>query len=369
MMVVKQSGPNEQVIRQWFESRGWSVTKLPSGKSGKSADFRICSNDDCFLCEVKTIESVLANFPYTAIEYYHEQRQRLREQIEVWLQEPSGRNLVLRKDEWKFIYGDEVEFQKKYQYTRRNTLHSFQEFAETMRMHFAASAIRDLPYLVRLDSDDLYRPTLEEQVAFISWLEREIQAIDRGEPGRCWQFQEWSEGVGFYSAFYPIHQPKHRNDTKAEYQLSVLGPGEAGPLEVDIHCYGALNLDSITSNLNKALKQLESSALQETDQQIPRTIMLGFKSNIGLEWDQLSMCITDYLQEHPNLSAIAILGWTPDGTPPPQEKGPLARIEFWVRTPAVPSFVVYHNSRLQAVKPLPTDVFNDRWSVQLCTVR
>lgn len=368
-MSTKQSGPNEEVIQEYFDARsGWTVKKLPSGKKGKAADFRICNDTICFLCEAKTIESDRANFPYNPLEYYLEQRERRKAEIENWLRENPNKRLVLRKDEAEFIHSDEIEFSKKYRHIRRRTKSGFDQFAQNMRKHFAESHIKDLPYILRLDSNDLYQPTLDEQHAFFAWLEKEVSAIHRGEPNRQWHIQPWSNRIAEYSTSYQVHKRTHEHDPEAVYGMVVVGPAEAGNLEVQIHSYGTLNLDRIISNVETGITQLEKSALREEDQQIPRVIALALTSGID-EWDQFSSCITSLLKEHHDLSAIAVLKWTPDGTPPSRELGLLAWLEFGMTTPIVPSFIVYHNSWLQSVKPLSPEVFNDKWSVQLCPIR
>jgi hypothetical protein len=279
--------------------------------------------------------------------------------------------LILRSDEREFIYGDESEFAKKYRNRPRNTEYGFKGFAKAMQDYFSNSSIKDLPYILRLDSDDLYIPSLRERETFFKWLENEITAISRGEPTWHWHVQKWSELVASYSTFYQIHKPTHENDARAEYQLMVVGPSEdgTGPLEVAIHSYGVLNLERITSNVESGLEQLQSSASREEDQQIPRIIALAFESGIGLEWKALFSHITWLLESHPNLSAIAVLDWTPDATPLPRESGFMAWISYNMTTPVVPRFVVYHNSWLQNVKPLSVNAFSDKWSVQLSPVK
>src|SRR3990170_4435617 len=104
--------------------------------------------------------------------------------------------------------------------------------------------------------------------------------------------------------------------------------------------------------------------MRETDQQIPRVIALAFTTGLGFEWEELPPYITWILQTHPNLSAIAILDWIPDGTPPPEEEGFLVWAGFQISTRRVPRFIVYHNHWLQNIKPLPAHIFNDKWSIQ-----
>jgi hypothetical protein len=352
------SEQNENVIRDYFEARpGWTVTRLDWGKE-RAADFRVCDNDSCcILCEVKTIGSVRANFPFPSLDSYLERRTKRQDEVKKWIEENPGKRLILRSDKREFIYGDESEFAKKYRGRPRNTEQGFKGFAKAMQDYFSNSSIKDLPYILRLDSDDLYIPSLRlrERETFFKWLENEIIAISRGEPSRHWNVHKWSELTASYSTSYPIHKPTHENDVKAEYQLMVVGPGEGGtgPLEVDIHSYGVLNLERITSNVESGLEQLQSSASREEDQQIPRIIALAFESGIGLEWKELFSHITWLLESHPNLSAIAVLAW----------------ISYNVTTPVVPRFVVYHNSWLQTVKPLPVNAFSDKWSVQLSPVK
>jgi hypothetical protein len=368
-MDTKQSDANEQVLREYFEARtGWTVTKLPAGKKGKAADFRICSNDTCLLCEVKSVESDRANFPYTPLNYYLEERERRKVEVEKLRREDPDKQVLLRKDEWEFIYGDEIEFSKKYRDVRRNTRYWFARFAQDMQEYFVESNIKDLPYDLTLDSDDLYQPTPDEQHTLFSWIESEIAAIHKGTPSRQWDVQRWSNHVASYSVSYQVHKPIRKNDREAVYELIVTGPRETGGLEVHVHSYGTLNLERITSNIEAGTGQLERSASREKDPQIPRVIALMLKSGIE-DWVRFSSFIASLLKEHPNLSAIVVLDCTADGIPPPREAGLLAWVQFHSTTAVVPSFVVYHNSWLQGVKPLPIEAFKDKWSIQLCPIK
>lgn len=361
---------NEQVIEDYFGARpGWKAKRLSSG-----ADFRVCRDDECFVCEIKTIKSTHANLPYTPEYFFIEERGRRQEEIEKWMEENPDTQLVLRQEEWQFIYGDEAEFRKKYRRRKRNTGEPFKQFRSTLQARLAESRISHLPYRIRVDSDDLYVPTPNEQDAFLKWLENEILSVDRGEPSRVWNVEQHKIGhASFYSTFYQIHKPDHEDDPGSKYQLLLIGPlAEADQLQVEVHSYGGLNIDAIDRNIQgkgKALHQLKRSALREADQQIPRVIVLAFESGIGFEWQRLSDYITWLLAETPTLSAVAVLEWVPDGTPPTAEGGFWAWLEFQLTTPRVPGFVVYHNPWLQEVKPLPTDAFQDRWSVQLSPIR
>jgi hypothetical protein len=63
----KQNLDNEETVRQYFCAQGWSFRKLDSPKrkdSTQASDWLFWKGEDCFLCEVKTIESVRADIPY-----------------------------------------------------------------------------------------------------------------------------------------------------------------------------------------------------------------------------------------------------------------------------------------------------------------
>jgi hypothetical protein len=235
--------------------------------------------------------------------------------------------------------------------------------------HLLSSSVKELPYRLRLDSDDLYRPTLHEKTAFLKWLENELRALHQGEPGRQWHITRWSAQVAMYSTSYQIHKPAHENDPEAVYHLSVVGPRLKGSLEVESHSYGTLNTERVESNVKAGIIQLRETADRERDPQMPRIIVLGLPSGIVTEERQLHDCLTSLLKEHTDLSAIAVLHWVVGGAPPPDEAGLLDWPEYWTTTPATPAFIVYHNSWLEGVKPLSIEAFDDKWSARVCPLK
>lgn len=258
-----KSEETEKEVKGYFEARpGWTVTKLDLGKESAS-DFQISNGDTItFFCEVKTIESVRADLPYTPFEYYKEQRRKRQEEIQKWKNENPDVRLILRPDEWEFIYGDEFEFEKRYRPRSRNTETSFQTFRERLLKDLLTNpVIKDLAYRLRVDSDDLYVPNNKEHATFVKWLESEIQTIDQGTIGWQWNDQKLPfSSVHLYSAFYTIHEISNDHDIKRELQITLEGPIASGPLEVNIFSYGGLNLDSITTNVEKGIKQLQTVA-------------------------------------------------------------------------------------------------------------
>jgi len=364
-----KSEETENEVREYFEARaGWTVKKLDLGK--KSApDFQISNERTIsFFCEVKTIESVRADLPYTPIEYFREQRRKRQDEIQKWKNQNPGAQLILRPGEWEFVYGDEIEFEKKYRQRSRNTETSFQNFRSKLTKDLLRnSTIRDLSYSLRVDSDDLYVPNSKEYDNFVKWLESEIQAIDQGRISWQWHNQKLPfSSSHLYSSFYTLHEANNENDIKHELQITLEGPTTSGPLGVDIFSYGGLNLDSITSNVDKGIKQLQNVANRNNLQYLPRLIVLAFESGLGFDREQLSEHIQWLLTNHPDLSAIAVLDRVPDGTPTKEEQDDLFKwFEFQRRAPWVIRFMVYHNQNLIDVASLPKEAFNDKWSVDI----
>ena len=93
----KPSEQNERYVYEYFIQRGWSVTKLDTGnQQEQAADFQISDPAGCcFLCEVKTIESVRANFPSKPYDSYREERKRRQDEIKKWAEENPGKRLIL----------------------------------------------------------------------------------------------------------------------------------------------------------------------------------------------------------------------------------------------------------------------------------
>lgn len=235
-----------------------------------------------------------------------------------------------------------------------------------MTAYFESSSVKNLPYRIRLDSDDLYVPDRTETKTFFSWLEGEIQQIHARKPGWRWHVDHITgTQSALYSTFYPVHESTQENDPRATYQITIEGPINKEHLELSIFSYGSLNLDAISSNVEKAVAQLQASANREPDHQIPQVIFLAFEGSLAFEWEELSSHITWLFDQHPSLSAIAVLDRAPIGTPPPQEDGFAAWFNYLQSATWKERFVVFHNEKLQHTQPLPRSVFDDHLSVQL----
>lgn len=366
---------NEEIVQRYFEDRGWSAVKLDRrGRSGheEAADWRICNPNSgyCFLCEVKTISSVHADIPYGPVEgYMLHKREKEIARLEELKRARLDTRLLVTPDHYRFLHDDEEELRRKYQHRRRNTEVWFREFVERLESDLSQSRIRNLPYRMALHRDDCYSPNKKEFESFSRWLEMELLGIHRGKPTIGWNVLRKGAGSsGWYCAFYPIHKAQHETDVDRRIQVMVIGPTRGANLEVQGYCYGTLNLDAITENVRKGSSQLESSASKEQNKRIPRVLVLSFETGIAelaLQWEELiEPHLAWLLEQYPNLSVLAVLEMVPDGSPPPQEEGLSAWLDFVRQARYVPRFMVYHNACLRGVEPLDQQVFNDNRSVQ-----
>ncbi len=366
METVDVSKENEHRVRQYFADRpAWTVTRLDLGEE-RAADYRVGYPGGIFLCEVKTIESVRANLPYApSREYFLEVRKKRQAEIEQWKEANPDRSLILLKGEWDFIYGEETEFIERHSRRPRHTEDAFARFTANLRNFLNQASIAKLPYRLRLDSDDLYIPTPSERDTLLQWLIGEVEAIAAGRPSRYWNYDgNILDRLNCYSAFYPIHKAQHPSDTNSQYQLQICGPTGEDHLTLSTYCYGTINLDAITRNVQEGMVQLESSAARELNTDLARIIALAFATAIPLfDEEQLSEHIQWLLRSHPTLSAIAILKRMP-GEIPPQGEDFFAWLDFMRSTPWVDYFIVFHNPWLQGAESLERFVFDDGRSLQ-----
>ena len=332
----------EQRVREYFENRpGWSVTRLDTGEA-RAADYRVCYPDNCFLCEVKAVESVHADIPYAPVaEFALEWRHDFLSQIEEWKRSQPNAQIILAGETRALTDEDDATFRERFRLRRRNTESEFNGFRVAMMEYFANSDVGHLPYVVRLDSEDLYVPSLEEREKFFNWLAGELRAFAEGRPGEAWD-QVPDPRLPRYNATYTIHFPKQQGDSAFRYNL-LLYRKKSGGLKLAIHGQGTLNLDAISRNVNGRQQQLEASAAREGNRSIARIIALTFASGVGSDWKLLLFHIHRLLAANPRLSAIAIL----------------ARIRN------ADCFLVCHNHGLQETEPLDRGVFDDGRSLQL----
>lgn len=366
---------NEQIVKNYFKDRGWQVDKLDRpGRpaSVKAADWRIYNDDYCFLCEVKTVSSVLADVSYGPVEgYMVDKRNKERARLEELKRTRPDIRLLVSSDHHEFVYGNEQRFRRQYRFRKRHAESEFKKlFGEKIKRRLSKSTIRNLPYILRFDSDDLYAPTNAELETCAKWLEAELLRIHGGKPSRSWRVSRTApRSSAFYSTFYLLHKSVSDADDDRTIHITAIGPKRDENLEVEVHCYGMPNLDAITRNVEEASRQLQSSASKEENESVPRAVVLAFETGIAaqmaLEWQEVvEPHFAWLLKEYPSLSALAVMEKVPDGVPPPVEEGPWAWLDFALRARHVARFMVYHNPSLRGVEPLGQQAFNDNRSVQ-----
>lgn len=364
----------EQQVREYFEGlSGWTVEKLDTGKPvGRAPDFRICHGDRCFLCEVKTIESVRADIPYGPVEDYRvDERAKAREEVDALVRAHPDRRLIMAGERREWLHAPEMQLRKRYRHSRRNTESQFRELFEgPLRQHFGACPISELPYDVRLDSDDLYVPSEGERHRFLDWLENEIRTIDRGDPAdRRWVVEKSPHTSPVYSIHYPLHERIDEHETRHVVSVRLqrrMFEDEQRGLRIDVHCYGTLNVERVAANVEQALEQLRDIAAREDrNASLPRVVVLRFERGLHPvdDLELLEEEIRGLFGQYDDLSAIAVLQWRPDGHAPPAEQGISAWFRFLEDTRRVLFFTVYHNTRVSgATKPLDPNAFTDKWS-------
>jgi hypothetical protein len=303
----------EELVRQYFESKGWSATKLdkPRKDSVIASDWLFSNDNHLFLCEVKTITSV------------------------------------------------------------RKGLHTeahFTKFNEMVCNHFSKSSLSNAALSVSIHSHTIYQPSLSEAKDFINWLEGSLSLLRDDKYMYGWTRDEMPWGSKFYFARYTFKGSAGKKEPSFSVHVSTT---TSSSLEVQMHIYGNLHADKIDDNVLKARSQLEETAQRQFNPAIPRVAVIAFRGTSGgsieLEWHIVSTRIRALLQASPNLSAIAIIGFTTI------EKYQGEDIIEWIVTealsPVVPYFIVFHNRWLvPSVKSLDISTFFDQYSIQLSLI-
>lgn len=358
----------ERIVKELFSKRpNWSVTKLDTGKS-KAADFKVCGSDSCFLCEVKTIASARANYPYRPIDYFLEEREKRRETISKSQSQNPERRIVMPPDDYEFTFGDPIAFSQTYRNLPRFTERYFKEFVDELTDFLInRSRIKDLPYSIRIDSDDLYTPFGDERKQFFKRLENDVLAIHQGQPQWDWHNNRLPRTKSYHTfktmKVYP-------NGIKSVYQINVDELNGDLPLQLSVNYYGSLNEDAIIQEIEKAAAQLEASAEKERDRQIARIIALAFSTSIGFEEGQLFKLLVQQLKEYTRVSAVALLTWTPEKFLIQREdQDILSWLTETIQVNYIPGFFVIHNPWLSPqVNLLNLDAFNVKGSVQISPI-
>ena len=196
---------SEKAVYEFFDSRpGWSIKKLDLGGT-RSADYLLTGPKYSFLCEVKTVYSVHANYSYSVVDDRFQDRDKQLNEIELWKSDNPNSRLILTKDQFEYLYQDDAEFRARYRHLQRNTESVFDKSSTSIEEEIINSSIGNLPCRLRIDSDDFYVPSPIERRKFTEWLVAEIDAIASGRVGRGWAITEVAGLGNHYTFLYEIH--------------------------------------------------------------------------------------------------------------------------------------------------------------------
>jgi hypothetical protein len=269
--------------------------------------------------------------------------------------------LIVSKEKYNYLHEDESELRKAFRHKRRNTQEGFEKFAEALKEFLSSSDAKNLPLRLRLDSDDLYTPSLGERERLFKELEQELIEIHDGSPSRKWVVYKNNYEISY--VWYCVISPrKSENERSSKYMISVT-ESQTPILEINVFSYGGLNLEAITTNIEDAIVQLNASAERELDKAIPRVVILAFNSSIDFGIIQLKEHIEWLLQSHPTLSAIAVLKMIPEDEIP-ETDDIFEWLNHQLKSKKIPAFIAFHNQLISEIHPLSRDVFDDGRSIQ-----
>lgn len=368
----------EDDVRDYFKERQWTPVPLDKGNSpGKKCDWRFCRGTTCFLCEVKTIDSVVATSAYSITdEELLERRERERDELENRQTDHPHRPLILRADEWERLHMPDDEYLKQYKPTR-STEGSFRLcFSDPLKDFLAKdSDLSGLPYDLKIVTHDLYAPNKDQREKFLESLKAQIlgihqtiqkygiSALARWAHQEGWlriqahdgSSTEWNldnlpiRGPLLFTTFYNAPGGVDSQPAEGGLWITLEGPRSGGGLRLFVDCHGEPNLETITTAVEEGRSQLAASASREENTQIARMIVLAF--NPGFDpfgIDKLHDHVQVLLEEYSDLSAIAILRW-----------------DLFGPSPKVPRLDMFHNRSLQDdVESLPREAFPNGVSVQ-----
>jgi hypothetical protein len=363
----------ENEVKKYFNTKPlFTVTKLDTGKI-KSADFRIeYQEKPCFLCEVKAISSVHSNFPKKPINYYQEKRNDYRKSIDIFKKKNPQKKTIMTPDQYSFIFGNENDFQRKYNNLQRFTEKHFNDFADELKNFLLSSEkTKDLPYTIRIDSDDLYYPSKSEKHNFFQWIENEIVEIHNGNISYVWSSNQFSTTLALFT--FKVMKINNGNNIRSEYQINIEQLQNQNKLQIHIHSYGGLNERAINQEIEKAVGQLRKSVEREKNKKIPRIITLAFISDFSFHESDLIRIISEQLKFfNKDLSAIVIFQNVRERTLIMRKDENL--FDWFTRSTSlnlIPGFIVIHNSWLvkKEISSLDLNIFDSNDSFQISPLK
>lgn len=291
---LSEQARTERYVAEYFLRRGWQVERIDEDAQ-KRPDWFISSGDTQLLCEVKTISS------------------------------------ARRGDHPEDIFDT--------------------NFRNPVLDYFQRGRFRNLPYSIVLDDDTMTAPSKAEALQFAEWLGEALLKIHDGVLPTGWERVDYYLGV-FFAATYTFASTRP-NGTSNRLHIRLSPERLVSQLHITIPAYGGINSGPLQDRVRKAVKQLDDEAHYRKNLAMPRIIAIALRDGIGFDWSATIDHLHALLCRYHQLSAIAILHWTP-------EADPFVHLDArWFL-----AFVVLHNQQSQMVNPLPALVFEDGFSKQ-----
>src|SRR3989304_576213 len=257
---ICQLEPHEQVVADYFESRGLNVERLCAVKSNEKApDFRITGKGNFVcVCEVKKPKSPIGSLSNKDREYLD------RAEFEKLIEEARKQNVfpVVSFEQYHSYHG-----KTSYPDEERNTGLKEKDNAKKIKEWLRKSSAGKFPLAVTISRNDTFHWTEDELRGFANYLIDSLELINNGQIPLYWN-----------KDFHTIngHYRKVREDEKyIQNQIQVVHTGKR--LTVDVQYSLGTNWKAIEGDAicRKAQRQIKERLKHESEpQKVVRLVVI-----------------------------------------------------------------------------------------------
>lgn len=322
----------EEIVAEYFESRGLDVEKLCKGrlpKGERTPDFLITGDNDLYcLCEVKALK-----------------------------ESPTG---ALSKSDWE--YANPV-VNRKYPTGGRNITKKEKTYEKQLKDYLDASSVADKGLEVKIHRGDWLVWTEDERSDFADYLIEKLKLIDGGQTPRGWH-----EESGLIMGAYR----KERKDMWP-LQNEIIVMRTSPPLSVKVTSYLGPNWEAIENRCKGVKKQIRDGLArlnqekEVTPDKVVRLLIVfveKFPPPLSRkESEELLGKINTLTNKFQELSVIAFSDISLDSEAQTNYSGMISHF-FPYPPDENRRFLVFHASN-QAIPRLPDEVFDDGYSDQI----
>lgn len=334
---ICQLEPHEEIVANYFSSRGLNVERLCAVKSNKKApDFRFTGKENFVcICEVKKPDSPMGNLTKRDREYL------ARTEIEKLIEEAKEQNAIpiVTSEQWRLYHGETSYLDEKL----RNTDSEEKKNARKIKEWLEKSPIRNFPFTVTIYRNDSFRWEEEELHDFTNYLIDSLQVIENGQVPRYWSKD--------FHTFNGQYRKARKDGRYVNNQIQVVRTEKR--LTVHVQFSMGVNWEAIEGDAicRKAQRQIkERLKRQESEpEKVVRLVVIFMEQNLLFEYfsriDELESEVNRrILSRFPEFSAVAFC-------------------ENFDSRFARANFLVFHTAN-NAIPPLPRNIFNDGHSFQ-----